>query len=37
MTARNGAPSEDPGKRLAILEQAIRTFASSATVEPMSR
>ncbi len=27
MTSRNGSPSEDPGKRLAILDQAIRTFA----------
>ena len=27
MTSRNGAPSEDPGKRQAILDQAIRTFA----------
>jgi AcrR family transcriptional regulator len=27
MTARNGACCEDPGKRQAILEQAIRTFA----------
>jgi AcrR family transcriptional regulator len=27
MTLRNGTSSEDPGKRQAILEQAIRTFA----------
>lgn len=27
MAGRNGNSSEDPGKRLAILEQAIRTFA----------
>ena len=27
MTAPNGTSAEDPGKRLAILEQAIRTFA----------
>jgi AcrR family transcriptional regulator len=27
MTVRNGNSSEDPGKRLAILEEAIRTFA----------
>ena len=27
MSARNGTPSEDPGKRQAILEQAIRHFA----------
>jgi AcrR family transcriptional regulator len=27
MAGRNGGPSEDPGKRQAILEQAIRTFA----------
>jgi len=27
MATRNGTNSEDPGKRLAILEQAIRTFA----------
>lgn len=27
MTLRNGSASEDPGKRQAILEQAIRTFA----------
>ena len=27
MASRNGTPSEDPGKRLAILDQAIRTFA----------
>ena len=27
MTSRNGSCSEDPGKRQAILEQAIRTFA----------
>ena len=27
MTTRNGSCSEDPGKRQAILDQAIRTFA----------